>query len=88
MWMFGVTVWEVYSRGEEPWAGLNGGQILRKVEAGDRLEKPLACPPSVYSLITEVSCQDQNTVSRYIFRVYVQQNLLAHLDESNREIGK
>ena len=31
-WMFGVTLWEMFSFGEEPWIGLNGSQILRKID--------------------------------------------------------
>ena len=30
-WMFGVTLWEMFTFGEEPWIGLNGSQILQKV---------------------------------------------------------
>ena len=26
-WMFGVTLWEMFSYGEEPWLGLNGTQV-------------------------------------------------------------
>jgi len=25
--MFGVTLWEMFSYGEEPWLGLNGTQV-------------------------------------------------------------
>ncbi|KAF2351981.1 Serine-threonine/tyrosine-protein kinase catalytic domain [Trinorchestia longiramus] len=53
MWMFGVVMWEVYSRGEDPWAGLNGGQILSRVEAGERLPRPLACAPDTYAFMTQ-----------------------------------
>lgn len=26
-WMFGVTLWEMYTCGQEPWLGLNGSQV-------------------------------------------------------------
>ena len=26
-WMFGVTLWEMFSNGEEPWFGYNGTQV-------------------------------------------------------------
>ena len=31
VWMYGVTIWEMFTFGEEPWVGLNGSQILKKV---------------------------------------------------------
>ena len=27
MWMFGVTLWEMFGYGQEPWVGLNGTQV-------------------------------------------------------------
>lgn len=26
-WMFGVTLWEMFTHGQEPWVGLNGSQV-------------------------------------------------------------
>lgn len=28
-WMFGVTLWEMFTHGQEPWLGLNGSQVLQ-----------------------------------------------------------
>ena len=53
-WMFGVTLWEMFTFGEEPWIGLNGSQILRKIDReGERLHRPDACPPSVYAILLQ-----------------------------------
>lgn len=55
-WMYGVTIWEMFTFGEEPWVGLNGAQILQKVDkAGERLPSPDACPPQLYKLLMKVS---------------------------------
>ena len=27
VWMFGVTLWEMFTFGEEPWLGYNGAQV-------------------------------------------------------------
>lgn len=57
-WMYGVTVWEMFTFGEEPWLGLNGTQILQKVDkAGERLPLPDACPPQLYKLLMKVNFQ-------------------------------
>ncbi|XP_008319831.1 non-receptor tyrosine-protein kinase TNK1 [Cynoglossus semilaevis] len=52
VWMFGVTLWEMFTYCEEPWFGLSGRQILWRVEGdGDRLEKPPDCPQELYSVM-------------------------------------
>lgn len=51
-WMFGVTLWEMFTFGEEPWVGLNGAQILQKIDqVGERLAAPEACPSDIYQLM-------------------------------------
>jgi hypothetical protein len=54
-WMFGVTLWEMFTFGEEPWIGLNGTQILHKIDReGERLHEPEACPPDLYQRMLQV----------------------------------
>lgn len=52
VWMFGVTLWEMFTYCEEPWLGLSGRQILWRVEReGERLEKPPDCPQGMYTIM-------------------------------------
>ncbi|CAL8241977.1 unnamed protein product [Merluccius merluccius] len=52
VWMFGVTLWEMFTYCEEPWLGLSGRQILWHVEReGERLERPPDCPQELYAVI-------------------------------------
>ncbi|XP_043269607.1 activated CDC42 kinase 1 [Venturia canescens] len=52
VWMFGVTLWEMLTFGEEPWVGLNGSEILRKIDReNERLHEPEASPPAMYQLM-------------------------------------
>ncbi|XP_077598177.1 non-receptor tyrosine-protein kinase TNK1 [Stigmatopora nigra] len=52
VWMFGVTLWEMFTYCEEPWFGLSGRQILWRVEReGERLEKPPDCPKEMYAIM-------------------------------------
>ncbi len=64
--MFGVTLWEMFTFGEEPWIGLNGSQILRKIDReGERLHRPDACPESVYAIL--VQCWARSPTDRPTF---------------------
>ncbi|KAL3040756.1 hypothetical protein OYC64_011701 [Pagothenia borchgrevinki] len=53
-WMFGVTLWEMFTHGQEPWLGLNGSQILHKVDMdAERLCKPDDCPQDIYNVMLQ-----------------------------------
>lgn len=65
-WMFAVTLWEMFTFGEDPWIGLNGSQILRKIDReGERLHHPDACPPDMYQLMLQ--CWDKTPTERPTF---------------------
>ncbi|XP_066249305.1 activated Cdc42 kinase Ack isoform X2 [Euwallacea similis] len=65
-WMFGVTVWEMFTFGEDPWMGLIGSEILRKIDKeGERLAHPDACPPTIYA--TLLQCWARNPHERPTF---------------------
>lgn len=65
-WMFAVTLWEMFTFGEEPWMGLNGSQILRKIDRdGERLDHPEACPPEIYQ--TMLQCWAREPTKRPTF---------------------
>lgn len=54
VWMFGVTLWEIFSYGETPWPLYNGVQILKKIDVeGERLSKPDDCPTGVYRVMQQ-----------------------------------
>ncbi|XP_044198278.1 non-receptor tyrosine-protein kinase TNK1 [Thunnus albacares] len=66
VWMFGVTLWEMFTYCEEPWFGLSGRQILWRVEReGERLEKPPDCPQELYVVMRK--CWACNPVDRPSF---------------------
>ncbi|XP_061926198.1 tyrosine kinase, non-receptor, 2b isoform X2 [Entelurus aequoreus] len=57
-WMFGVTLWEMFTHGQEPWVGLNGSQILHKIDKeGERLPKPEDCPQDVFNVMLQCWAQ-------------------------------
>ncbi|XP_044012372.1 uncharacterized protein LOC122855227 isoform X2 [Aphidius gifuensis] len=59
VWMFGVTLWEMLTFGEEPWVGLNGSEILKKIDRdGERLHEPDASPPAMFQLMLRCWARD------------------------------
>ncbi|XP_031350271.1 activated CDC42 kinase 1 [Photinus pyralis] len=65
-WMFGVTVWEMFTFGEEPWVGLGGSEILRKIDReNERLHQPEACPNVIYGIMLQ--CWLKNPQERPTF---------------------
>ncbi|XP_062844137.1 tyrosine kinase, non-receptor, 2b isoform X2 [Trichomycterus rosablanca] len=57
-WMFGVTLWEMCTYGQEPWLGLNGSQILHKIDKeSERLPKPEDCPQDIYNVMMQCWAQ-------------------------------
>ncbi|XP_063989983.1 tyrosine-protein kinase sid-3 [Diachasmimorpha longicaudata] len=66
VWMFGVTLWEMLTFGEEPWVGLNGSEILRKIDReGERLYEPEASPPAMFQMM--LKCWEKNPADRPTF---------------------
>ncbi|XP_040886846.1 non-receptor tyrosine-protein kinase TNK1 [Toxotes jaculatrix] len=66
VWMFGVTLWEMFTYCEEPWFGLSGRQILWRVEReGERLLKPPDCPQELYIVMRK--CWACNAADRPSF---------------------
>ncbi|XP_005097577.1 platelet binding protein GspB [Aplysia californica] len=54
VWMFGVTLWEMFTYGQEPWLGLNGSQILHRIDVeGERLTQPPHCPADIFPLMLQ-----------------------------------
>ena len=40
-WSFGITCWEVFSGGKSPYPGIDPASVIKMLEAGNRLDKPL-----------------------------------------------
>ncbi|CAL8316199.1 unnamed protein product [Merluccius merluccius] len=52
VWMFAVCLWEIMSRGQQPFFWLENRDVINQLEQGIRLPKPEQCPPALYSLMT------------------------------------
>lgn len=77
VYMFGVTLWEMFSFGKEPWAGYNIREILDKISSEkERLPCPIACPTMVYQTLLQcwnpdASCRPNfTTLYQYLSTSY------------------
>ncbi|TSK58082.1 Protein-tyrosine kinase 2-beta [Bagarius yarrelli] len=60
VWMFAVCMWEILSRGQQPFFWLENREVINQLELGIRLPKPEQCPPALYSLMTCCWSYDPN----------------------------
>ncbi|CAL8093947.1 unnamed protein product [Calicophoron daubneyi] len=53
VWAYGVTLWEMFTYGFTPWAGMTGKQILEAIDLprSARLDQPDACPDAIYDAV-------------------------------------
>ena len=40
VWSYGVVLWELFSLARSPYPGLEPGELVRRLEAGYRMERP------------------------------------------------
>ncbi|PIK56079.1 putative tyrosine-protein kinase [Apostichopus japonicus] len=50
---FGVTLWEMFTYGDQPYGELTGAEVIKRIEAGKRLEKPKAAKETDYEMMME-----------------------------------
>lgn len=67
VWAYGVTLWEMFSYGFQPWAALTGHQILEAIDEPNfqRLEQPECCPKEYFSLMLKCWQHDPNKRPRF-----------------------
>ena len=53
VWSFGILLAELITRGRIPYAGMTNAEVLRKVEAGYRMEQMKDCPDALYNMMLE-----------------------------------
>ncbi|XP_065655344.1 uncharacterized protein LOC100203145 isoform X4 [Hydra vulgaris] len=53
IWSFSVTLWEMFTFGEQPWSQLNNEQVKEKIESGQPLSEPNYCPSNIYEIMLQ-----------------------------------
>jgi serine/threonine protein kinase len=62
VWAFGVTLWELFSLGAQPYAGSTNAEASELVLSGKRLTKPDRCPEAVFAIM--LRCWQEKTKER------------------------
>ncbi|XP_026497829.2 tyrosine-protein kinase Shark isoform X2 [Vanessa tameamea] len=53
VWSYGVTLWEMFSYGQQPYGEMRGIEAIQIVESGQRLERPEDCPDEIYQVMLD-----------------------------------
>ena len=59
VWSFGIVVWEIFSRGSIPYAGITNREVIEKVRAGFRLTPSTVTPTTVARIMTQCWKKDE-----------------------------
>ncbi|XP_054913083.1 tyrosine-protein kinase receptor TYRO3 [Poeciliopsis prolifica] len=51
VWAFGVTMWEIMTRGQTPYPGVENSEIYEFLIKGERLKKPADCREDIYEIM-------------------------------------
>ncbi|XP_028161885.1 tyrosine-protein kinase Fer isoform X6 [Ostrinia nubilalis] len=51
VWSYGVLMWEIFSKGDTPYAGMSNSRAREKIDAGYRMPAPEGCAEDVYALM-------------------------------------
>jgi len=51
IWAFGITMWEIATYGQEPFAWLSNREAFLEIPKGERLHKPENCPQELFDVM-------------------------------------
>eukprot|EP01119_Soliformovum_irregulare_P021043 TRINITY_DN691_c0_g1_i1.p1 TRINITY_DN691_c0_g1~~TRINITY_DN691_c0_g1_i1.p1 ORF type:complete len:211 (+),score=38.19 TRINITY_DN691_c0_g1_i1:24-635(+) len=54
VWAFGITLWELFSNGAEPYPGTTMLEASQMIFEGHRMEPPASCPEDIQNLIRQM----------------------------------
>lgn len=78
VWTFGITVWEMYSKGAKPYPKLKHDEVKSWLMKGGRMDCPTDCPPQLFETVVK-PCWDSTPERRPEFDV-----IRANIDKFHR----
>ncbi|KHJ99364.1 hypothetical protein OESDEN_00653 [Oesophagostomum dentatum] len=84
VWAYGIVMWELITRGLNPYGNMTGNQVLRFLQSGQRLQAPPYTPEQLYNQII-LPCWDEDPERRPSFSQLLQEldNLVVSLQRNN-----
>eukprot|EP01119_Soliformovum_irregulare_P022069 TRINITY_DN747_c0_g1_i1.p1 TRINITY_DN747_c0_g1~~TRINITY_DN747_c0_g1_i1.p1 ORF type:complete len:1284 (+),score=325.47 TRINITY_DN747_c0_g1_i1:126-3977(+) len=82
VWAFGVTLWELFSDGANPYPGMTMTEANQKIVDGYRMEPPKSCPDDIQRLMQQIWQTDPSC--RPSFRE-ISDRLIKARDECQRD---
>lgn len=86
VWSWGITMWELFSYGVQPYRGYGLQEVLKMVRAGYRLEKPEDCSENVFKMLEMCWLPDRNERPTFLQLAETIQGLSAALPGGPGEI--
>ncbi|KAL0106639.1 hypothetical protein PUN28_015294 [Cardiocondyla obscurior] len=62
VWSYGILIWEIFSKGGNPYSGMSNSQAREKIDAGYRMPAPDGTPEEMYRLM--LRCWDYEPEKR------------------------
>ncbi|XP_065826285.1 tyrosine-protein kinase receptor UFO-like isoform X2 [Oscarella lobularis] len=79
VWSYGITLWEVMTKGRMPYPGVPVSNVIQFIEEGNRLGKPVNCPDEIYAIMS--NCWLEQPESRPSFECLVNDVVFIARDE-------
>ncbi|XP_029027805.1 tyrosine-protein kinase receptor UFO [Betta splendens] len=101
VWSFGVTMWEIATRGQTPYPGVENSEIYDYLRQGNRLKQPPDCLDNIYSLMfscwllspkdrpsfESLCCELEKALEQLPDAQDPEEILYVNMDESSAELG-
>eukprot|EP00045_Choanoeca_perplexa_P005688 m.47814 g.47814 ORF g.47814 m.47814 type:complete len:704 (+) comp13246_c0_seq1:68-2179(+) len=65
VWSYGITLWEVFSKGDRPYGDMPNRDVTEYVQNGNRMKPPPNCPLEIYNLM--LGCWQEDRRARPSF---------------------
>jgi serine/threonine protein kinase len=65
VWAFGVTMWEIWSMGKQPYPGVANHELMNHLLKGHRLQQPEGCTDELFEVMA--SCWEEDSHNRPTF---------------------